>query len=342
MPPRTLLITGANGEIGHGLVASLAETSHDRIVALDLHAPDEHVRARCHRVVSGDVADVALLDTLVATYDFDAIYHLAALLSTKSERQPRLANRVNVDGTLNLLEMAVSQARQQERPIKFLYPSSVAVYGLPDLATKEAAGRVREEEWCEPRTMYGINKLYCERLGRYYERYYRQLDAHAMQALLDFRSLRFPGLISAATVPTGGTSDFAPEMLHAAAAGKPYASFVREDTRIPFMAMPDAVRALLALESAPREKLTRKVYNIGSFNPSAGEVWDRVRRAFPEAQVTFEPDVKRQGIVDSWPVDVDDSTARGDWGWGPAYDLDRAFDEYLVPAVTKRYRGRAE
>jgi nucleoside-diphosphate-sugar epimerase len=341
MSPRTLLITGANGEIGHGLVSRLADTNGDRIIALDLHAPDKVIRERCQRVVAGDIADIALLDNLAATYDFDAVYHLAALLSTKSERQPRLANRVNVDGTLNLLEMAVAQARQQERPIKFLYPSSVAVYGLPDPEAKRRAGKVGEDAWCEPRTMYGINKLYCERLGRYYEHYYRQLDAQVLPGLLDFRSLRFPGLISAATVPTGGTSDFASEMLHAAASGKPYACFVREDTRIPFMAMPDAVQALLDLEAAPRARLTRKVYNVGSFNPSAGEVYERVRRAFPEAQVRFEPDVKRQGIVDSWPVDVDDSAARNDWGWRPAYDLDRAFDEYLIPAVTRRYRQKA-
>jgi threonine 3-dehydrogenase len=338
MAPRTLLITGANGEIGHGLIADLAEAGEAHIVALDLHPPDEFVRLHCHRIVTGDIVDLALLDNLSATYDFDAIYHLAALLSTKSERQPRLANRVNVDGTLNLLEMGVSQARQQERDVKFLYPSSVAVYGLPDLRAKHQAGKVREDDWCEPRTMYGINKLYCERLGRYYEYYYRQLDAHATPGRLDFRALRFPGLISAHTVPTGGTSDFAPEMLHAAAAGKPYACFVREDTRIPFLAMPDAVGALLALEAAPGDALSRKVYNVGSFNPSAREVYERVRWAFPEARVTFEPDVKRQGIVDSWPVDVDDSAARADWGWAPAYDIDRAFDEYLLPAVSRRYR----
>lgn len=340
--PRTILITGANGEIGHGLVASLADLGPTRIVALDLHAPDAHLQARCHRVVLGDISDLALLDNLVATYDFDVVYHLAALLSTKSERQPRLANRVNVDGTLNLLEMTVSQARQQERDIKFVYPSSVAVYGLPDLAAKQRAGKVREDDWCEPRTMYGINKLYCERLGRYYEHYYRQLDAQVSGGRLDFRCLRFPGLISALTVPTGGTSDFAPELLHAAAAGKPYACFVREDTRIPFLAMPDAIKALLDLESAPLSSLSRKVYNVGSFNPSAGEVHARVRQAFPEAKVTFAPDVKRQGIVDSWPVDVDDSAARRDWGWQPAFDEQKAFEEYLVPAVTRRYRQSHE
>src|SRR5204862_6372948 len=119
-----------------------------RLVALDLHLPDTFVQTRCHRVVSGDISDVALLDTLAATYDFDVVYHLAALLSTKSERQPRLANRVNVDGTLNLLEMTVSQVRQQERDIKFLYPSSIAVYGLPDLEAQQRAGKVREADWC--------------------------------------------------------------------------------------------------------------------------------------------------------------------------------------------------
>jgi nucleoside-diphosphate-sugar epimerase len=338
MPPRTILITGANGEMGHGLIANLAEQGQARIVALDLHMPDESVRSRCLRTVTGDIADTSLLENLSATYDFDAIYHLAALLSTKSERQPRLANRVNVDGALNLLELGVAQARQQGRDVVFLYPSSVAVYGLPDLEAKSKAGKVREDDWCEPRTMYGINKLYCERLGRYYEYYYRQLDAYSASGRLDFRALRFPGLISADTVPTGGTSDFAPEMLHAAAAGKPYSCFVRPDTRIPFMAMPDAVRALLTLEAAARAALSRKVYNVGSFNPSAQEVAERIRRAFPEAQVSFEPDVKRQGIVDSWPVDVDDAAARADWGWRPAFDLGRAFDDYLIPAVSRRYR----
>jgi nucleoside-diphosphate-sugar epimerase len=338
MPP-TILITGANGEIGHGLVAALSETAPARIVALDLHTPDAFIQSRCHRVVAGDISDIALLDTLAATYDFDTVYHLAALLSTKSERQPRLANRVNVDGTLNLLEMTVSQARQQQRDIRFLYPSSIAVYGMPSVEAKEKAGKVAEDVWCEPRTMYGINKLYCERLGRYYEEFYRQLDIGEPPGRVDFRCLRFPGLISAVTVPTGGTSDYAPEMLHAAAAGKPYRCFVRPDTRIPFMAMPDAITALLRLEAADRGALTRKAYNIGAFAPTAEEVFNRVKQAFPAAEVTFEPDLKRQGIVDSWPVDVDDTAARRDWGHSPAFSFERAFSEYLIPAVTSRYRA---
>jgi nucleoside-diphosphate-sugar epimerase len=185
--------------------------------------------------------------------------------------------------------------------------------------------------------MYGCNKLYSEHLGRYYSRHYRQLAAAPQQHAIDFRSIRFPGLISAFTLPTGGTSDYGPEMLHHAAQHKPYACFVREDTRMPFMAMPDAIKALTLLESAPQERLTSHVYNITSFNPSAGEILALTRQAFPDAQVTFRPDDRRQSIVDSWPIDQDDSRARHDWGWAPDYDQARAFDEYLVPDIGKQY-----
>jgi nucleoside-diphosphate-sugar epimerase len=130
-------------------------------------------------------------------------------------------------------------------------------------------------------------------------------------------------------------------MLHHAAQGEPYACFVREDARLPFMAMPDAIKSLLALAAAPRQSLSRLVYNVTSFSLSAAEILDRVRRAFPHARVIFRPDVKRQGIVDSWPADIDDSAARHDWGWKPDYDVDRAFDEYLVPAVVRRYGREA-
>jgi nucleoside-diphosphate-sugar epimerase len=186
--------------------------------------------------------------------------------------------------------------------------------------------------------MYGCNKLYCEHLGRYYADNYKQLAAETLSGKVDFRCVRFPGLISAVTAPSGGTSDYAPEMLHAAAEGKPYACFVRPDTRIPFMAMPDGVDALLKLAAAPRQGLTRRVYNVGAFNPSAEEIRDLVHRAFPGSPITFEPDLKRQRIVDSWPADVDDDAARRDWGFAPRYDLERAFSEYLVPTIRERYR----
>ena len=337
METKTILITGANGEIGHGLILHLARSSSVRIVALDMHDLDDKLKARCARVLIGDIMDEGLIKNLSANHEFDTIYHLAALLSTKAERQPYLAHRVNVDGTLNLLELAVEQARMQGNEVKFLYPSSIAVYGLPNLEAKRQAGKVKEAEWLTPRTMYGINKLYCEQLGNYYANFYRQLDAETPRGRVDFRGLRFPGLISADTVPTGGTSDFAPEILHHVAQRKAYNCFVRPDTRIPFMAMPDAIQALLRLEAAPREQLTRQIYNVGSFNPSAEEVLRLVRPAFPKGEVKFVPDVRRQAIVDSWPEDVDGSAARADWSWKPAYDLKRAFNEYLIPAVARRY-----
>jgi nucleoside-diphosphate-sugar epimerase len=222
--------------------------------------------------------------------------------------------------------------------VVFVYPSSIATYGLPDLETKTRAGRLREHEYQHPTTMYGCNKLYCEELGRYYARHYKQLSADLVPRV-DFRSVRFPGLISANTLPAGGTSDYAPEMIHAAAKQEPYACFVRPDTTIPFMVMPDAANALHTLAATPRERLTRTAYNVGSFSRSAEEICDVVRAAFPNAQITYRIDRKRQGIVDSWPADVDDSAARADWGFAPAYDFERAFREYLIPTIGNYYRS---
>jgi threonine 3-dehydrogenase len=175
-------------------------------------------------------------------------------------------------------------------------------------------------------------------LGSYYSTNYRQLAADR-PVMLDFRSLRFPGLISAFTIPSGGTSDYGPEMIHAAAKGEAYTCFVREDTRIPFMAMPDAVKALLDLASAPRDALSREVYNVASFSVSAADIRDHVLRAFPGTQVTYEPDLKRQGIVDSWPADLNDTPARRDWGWAPDYDAARTFGDYLIPNIRRRYQS---
>ena len=276
-----------------------------------------------------------LLDRILAEFEVDRIFHLAALLSTRSEFTPVTAHHVNVEGTLNLLEFAQRQGESHGRPVVFVYPSSIAAYGLPDLATKSRAGKVREDEFTHPKTMYGCNKLYCELLGDYYGRFYKQLSADAITRV-DFRCLRFPGLISAVTVPSGGTSDYAPEMIHAAAKGDAYECFVRPDTTIPFMAMPDGVEALLALAAAPRKQLTRSAYNLTAFNPSAAEIREVVVAAFPDAIVSYRIDPKRQGIVDSWPSDVDDSAARHDWGFSPRHDF-----RSCVPRVPDSHDSRA-
>jgi threonine 3-dehydrogenase len=332
-----VLITGAGGEIGHGLIERLASQSHRGIVTLDISRLDPGIARKVDREITGSILDRNLLDRVLAEFQVELVIHLAALLSTRSEFTPMTAHQVNVEGTLNLLEFAQQEGESHGRPVVFLYPSSIAAYGLPDLATKARVGKVTEDQWAHPTTMYGCNKLYCEQLGNYYARHYKQLAAEHAAGKVDFRCVRFPGLISAMTIPSGGTSDYAPEMIHAAAKGEAYGCFVRPDTRIPFMAMPDGVDALLQLAAAPRERLTRTAYNVAAFNPSAEEIRDVVLRAFPSAEITWETDSKRQAIVDSWPADVDDSRARRDWGFAPKHDFDRAFSEYLIPQIRERY-----
>jgi threonine 3-dehydrogenase len=333
-----VLITGAGGEIGHGLITRLAAEGSRHILTLDLKPLDPALSRLVEREFLGSILDRNVLERILAEFEIDLIFHLAALLSTRGEFTPVTAHQVNVEGTLNLLEFAQNERQSHGRPVTFLYPSSIAAYGLPDLATKARAGKVKEDDFNQPTTMYGCNKLYAEHLGRYYSRFYKQLSAETVSGRVDFRCVRFPGLISAVTVPSGGTSDYAPEMIHAAAGGNAYACFVREDTRIPFMAMPDGVEALLTLAAAPAASLTRQVYNVGAFAPSAGEIRGLVLKSFPKARVAFQPDVKRQSIVDSWPADVDDAAARRDWGFAPRYGLDAAFSDYLIPTIRDRYR----
>jgi len=331
-----ILVTGAGGEIGHGLLTGLAGSAKP-IVTLDVAPLDKTLAPLVAREFIGSVTDSDVLARVLAEFEVDLVFHLAALLSTRAEFTPTAAHHVNVEGTLNLLEFAQHEGESHGREVVFVYPSSVAAYGLPDLETKARAGRVKEDDYLRPTTMYGCNKLYCEQLGRYYARHYKQLAANTAARRVDFRCVRFPGLISATTTPAGGTSDYASEMIHSAAKGERYACFVRPDTRIPFMAMPDAVGALLALARAPRERLTRTAYNVAAFSPSAADIREIVLRAFPAATIDYDVDEKRQTIVDSWPADVDDSAARADWRFIPSYDLGRAFSDYLIPTVRRRY-----
>jgi nucleoside-diphosphate-sugar epimerase len=334
-----VLITGASGEIGHGLLRRVAAEGRQAVVTLDLNPLPDELAPLVKRHHTGSILDSQLLDRLLAEYEIDLVFHLAALLSTRSEFAPAMAHRVNVEGTMALLEFAQRQGESHGRPVMFLFPSSIAAYGMPSLEVKNTVGKVKEEQFNNPTTIYGCNKLYCELLGRYYARHYKQLAAEHLAGKVDFRSIRFPGLISADTVPSGGTSDYAPEMIHAAAQGQPYACFVRPDTRIPFMAMPDGIDALLALAAAPRSRLTQTAYNISAFNPSAKEFRDIVLRSYPNAEITTQVDAKRQMLVDSWPAEVDDSAARRDWGLAPRFDLRRAFEEYLLPAIARRYHS---
>ncbi len=336
MRKKVTLVTGAAGEVGTSLVQKLISGGERTVLTLDLSSLPYELPER-HSHIQGDILDSGVVARLVAEFEIEAIFHLAALLSTRAEFTPETAHRVNVDGTLALLRMASEQSQWRGDPVQFVFPSSIAVYGLPTPEAKKRYSRVREFEWTNPTTMYGCNKLYCELLGRYLSQHYKQLSAEE-PVMIDFRSVRFPGLISAHTLPSGGTSDYAPEMLHAAAKAEPYPCFVGPDVRIPFMAMPDAANALVGLSTAPKENLSQLVYNVTSFSLSAADIRELVIAAFPKADITFEPDLKRQAIVETWPADLDDTAAARDWSWKPAYDRERAFSEYLIPNIQKRYR----
>lgn len=328
------LITGANGEIGHGLIRHLADQPNPpAIVAFDLKPLDDDLLPLVAESIVGDILDTDLIDTIQERYQVDTIYHLAALLSTTSEKFPELAHQVNVQGTINLLQMA----NRETETVKFIYPSSIAVYGLPNLETKHANQHVQEDEFLHPTTMYGVNKLYCEQLGEYYTRHYKQLAPTAKPSVIDFRCVRFPGIISAFTLPSGGTSDYAPEMIHSAVRGEDYECFVREDTTIPFMMMPDAVQALIQLANAPQHRLTRRTYNVTSFSLSAYDFALRLQDLYPDVDITYQPHAARQAIVDGWAYGLDDSQARHDWGWHPQYDVESAFTDYLLPNIEAHY-----
>ena len=328
-----ILITGAGGEVGRGLLEHFGSSGQHSIIALDLTPLEPEYQAYCTASIVGDILDENLLQRLVSEYEIHEIYHLAALLSTRAEYTPARAHRVNVEGTLSLLNLAHEQSRWHGNTVKFIFPSSIAAYGIPTREVKDSLGKVSENEHNFPITMYGCNKLYCENLGRYFALHYRQLASGRQPSGVDFRALRFPGLISAKTTPSGGTSDYAPEMLFAAAKAEAYACFVDEKACIPFMAMPDAISALIQLAGAPVAKLSRRVYNVMAFSLSAEQIRDRVAQGFSGAKITFKRDEPRARIVDSWPADVDDQAARSDWQWRPKFDADSAFSEYLIPGV---------
>jgi nucleoside-diphosphate-sugar epimerase len=322
------LVTGAGGEMGHLLLPALAARGY-AIVAVDLAPLPPALADRCAASVQASITDGARMGELFAQYPPQVVYHLAALLSRQAEQDPERAHAVNVEATLLLYRLARAEAARRGADVRVLFPSSIAVYGLPGLRKKAKAGAVREHEWTLPSGMYGCNKLYCEMVGAYWTTRAERAEVPG----LDFRSLRFPGLISAQTVPTGGTSDYAPEMVHAAAAGQEYVCFVREDTRLPFMTMPDAVDAFLALAEAPRSRLTARVYNVKAFSPSAEDLQHALQARFPRFAVRFAPDPVRQALVDTWPGDVEDARARLDWGFAPQHGLAEALDQYLLPAL---------
>ena len=312
-----ILITGAGGQIGCDLLAALAALGHE-IVATDIRLPagSQHADASWHLM---DIREREQVFDTIATHRPDAVFHLAAVLSARGEVDPGLTYAVNQSGTYHVLE-----ASRQLGVSQLIFPSTIAVYGpgLPEPTPDDVP--------LHPSTMYGVTKVAGELLCDYYRQRYG----------MDVRGLRYPGLISA-SLPGGGSSDYALFMYVDSVRLGHYEAFCRPDTRIPLMYMPDGVRALIELFQAPRQALSRCIYNVAAFSPTAAEIAASVTRAIEGTSITFASNPARQAILDSWPQALDDGCARRDWGWQAAYDLEQMTTD-LIPRIRQMLAVRAD
>lgn len=296
-----ILVTGACGQIGTELMAALRQR-HGRanVVATDIQPPPPALAAAgpYERL---DVTQRDALAQLVQRYQIDTIYHMAAILSATGEEKPRLAWGVNMGGLYNVLEVA------RELGLRRIYhPSSIAAFG-PETPKEHTP----QETILRPATMYGVTKVAGELLGAYYHRRFG----------LDVRGIRYPGVISSETLPGGGTTDYAVAIFYEAIRHKRYTCFVRADTVLPMIYMPDCIRATLLLMDASADRLIHATeYNLASLSFSAGELAAEIRKHIPDFVCEYKPDFRQQ-IADSWPRTIDDSAARAEWGWTPQYDL---------------------
>lgn len=298
---RKILVTGATGQIGSELTIELRKKyGKENVVAAG------HKRAPSDKLLhSGpfeyvDVTNKQSIEKVVQKYQIDTIYHLAAILSAVGEENPQLAWNVNMNSLYNVLEIA------RENMLKIFWPSSIAVFGpeAPRINTPQDTILI-------PRTIYGVTKVAGELLCNYYFNKFG----------LDVRSVRYPGIISSETLPGGGTTDYAVEIFYEAIQHKRYTCFVREDTVLPMMYMPDCIKAAIDIMEADKAKIKQRTsYNISAISFSAGELAAEIKKYIPDFKCEYKPDF-RQKIADSWPMSIDDSVARREWGWNPTYDL---------------------
>ncbi|MEK8050622.1 NAD-dependent epimerase/dehydratase family protein [Ideonella sp. DXS22W] len=306
MAPLKILIIGANGQIGTELAEALAARHGQHAVVTSDLAPTGRVPGIAHEAL--DCTDAAALAAVVKRHGITQIYHLAAALSASGELHPQWAWHLNMTGLLNVLELA-----RTAKLDRIFWPSSIAAFGPTTPTTAEQATVM------DPTTVYGISKLAGERWCAWY---------HAKHGV-DVRSLRYPGIISWKTPPGGGTTDWAVDIFHQALKQGRYESFLRADTALPMMYMPDAIRATLMLMDAPAEAIReRGSYNLSAFSLSPSEAALALKRVLPAFELSCAPDF-RQAIAESWPSAIDDSVARRDWGWSPAWSLDAMVGDML-------------
>lgn len=308
---KRILVTGAAGQIGSELTLALRERyGAENVVAAGHRTPPSPKLRDSGPFEFLDVTQRESLERVVDRYAIDTIYHMAAILSATGEQKPQLAWQVNMGGLYNVLEVA-----RERDMVRLFCPSSMAVFG-PE-APKD---RTPQETVLRPTTIYGVTKVAGELLCNYYFHKYG----------LDVRGLRYPGIISAETFPGGGTTDYAVAIFYDAILHGHYTCFVREDTVLPMMYMPDCIRATILLMEADLSRLRYHAdYNVAALSFSAGELAAEIRKHIPTFAVEYKPDF-RQAIADSWPRSIDDTPAREDWGWAPQYDLPAMVEDMLM------------
>jgi nucleoside-diphosphate-sugar epimerase len=309
MTKEKILVIGACGQIGVELTLALRKIyGNNSVVASDLREENELLKGT-GPYVSIDALNKEMLHVQVIRQNITQVYLLAAILSATGEKNPNLAWHLNMQSLLNVLDIA-----REEQLHKVYWPSSIAVFG-----PTSPKFNCPQYTIIEPTTVYGISKYAGEFWCNYYYQRFR----------VDVRSLRYPGLISYKSAPGGGTTDYAVEIFHEALESKKYTSFLKEDTYLPMMYMPDAIRATIELMEAPAEKISvRTSYNLSGMSFSPKEIGDAIRKHIPEFSMSYKPDY-RQAIADSWPQSIDDSVARGDWGWQHEFDLPKMTADML-------------
>ena len=310
MKKEKILVIGASGQIGVELTLALRKIyGGANVVASDLREENELLKGS-GPYVSLDVMNKEMLHVQIIRQNITQVYLLAAILSATGEKNPPLAWHLNMQSLLNVLDIA-----KEEKLTKVYWPSSIAVFG-------PTSPKIDCPQYTiiEPTTVYGISKY----AGEFWCNYFHQRYG------VDVRSLRYPGLISYKSSPGGGTTDYAVEIFHAAKEKQQYISFLRQDTHLPMMYMPDAIRATIELMEAPAEKIkVRTSYNLSGMSFSPTEIGDEIRKHIPGFQLYFKPDY-RQHIADSWPKSIDDSKANEDWGWKPEFDLAKMTSDMLM------------
>lgn len=298
-----ILVIGASGQIGVELTLALRKIyGNNNVVASDLREENDLLKGT-GPYVSLDVMNKEMLHVQVIRQNITQIYLLAAILSATGEKNPNLAWNLNMQSLLNVLDIA-----REEKLFKVFWPSSIAVFG-------PTSPRVNcpQQTIIEPITVYGISKY----AGEFWCNYYHHRFG------LDVRSIRYPGLISYKSAPGGGTTDYAVEIFHDALEEKKYECFLKEDTYLPMMYMPDAIKATIELMEAPASAISvRHSYNISGMSFSPKEIAAAIKKHIPAFEITYKPDYRQQ-IADSWPQSIDDSVARNDWGWQEDYNLER-------------------